>query len=88
MCEGGLPDREGRDVMMRLSVPDGSAFGDMNGPLTYWGPSDVSRGQSPLTRSEDVALRKLRLHLQGMLPGNARLLEALDQLLLRPTLSV
>jgi|RhiMetdeSRZDD1v2_1073273.scaffolds.fasta_scaffold738786_1 hypothetical protein len=62
-------------------VEDEIEFGDMNGPLAYWGPSTALRPHPVLSIAEQALLLRLRDRLEGRVPGTVSLAQALDALL-------
>lgn len=67
--------------MAEAYVQDEIEFGDMNGPLVYWGPSAVIRPHPVLSIEEQLLLLRLRDRLEGNVPGAVSLGQALDTLL-------
>ncbi len=64
-----------------MTTTSETAFGDLNGPLMYWGPSLSARTESRLTIAEQDMLLRLRARLEGTCSGTIGVTEALDTLL-------
>ncbi len=46
--------------MTTLAVLDETTFGDLNGPLLFWGPAASNLPEATFTREEEALLRRLR----------------------------
>ncbi len=46
--------------MAGLTILDETTFGDMNGPLMFWGPAATSLPEATFSPEEEALLRRLR----------------------------
>jgi hypothetical protein len=69
--------------MTPTTTPPDTGFGDMNGPLAYWGPAEPSPATAFLSAHERATLVRVRARLADVSAGRMALTSALDTLLAR-----
>jgi hypothetical protein len=68
--------------MTPKETPPDTGFGDMNGPLAYWGPGERAPA-ALLSAHERITLVRMRARLADASTGRMALTSALDLLLAR-----
>jgi len=71
-------------MMQHVTANDEQPFGDMNGPLAYWGPDARAPRAATLSLAEQCVLLRLRDRLERADPATVTLSQALSALLDTP----
>jgi hypothetical protein len=69
--------------MTPKATPPDTGFGDMNGPLAYWGPAEPAPTATLLSAHERTTLVRMRARLADVGADRIALTSALDVLLAR-----